>query len=243
MTQVEKFLHRGDTKLWTVRQGDGIPAIFLNGGPGCDDYLQDVAAMIDDLCQVVRFEPRGCGRSSWDGHYDLSTAVADIDFVRREYGFEKVLLLGHSWGPDLGLAYLLRYPRHVLGLIGIAGGRIVNDRDWHKTYHDNEAVSGENSNGEFHADPRVNILGNETYKEFIRQQNLLLDIAGIECPVTYINAGEDIRPDWPTRQLAALIPKGQYIEIPGAKHYIWLSHARELAHLLRSAIGNLDIND
>ena len=236
---MEKFLLRGEIKLWTIRQGNGTPAIFLNGGPGCDDYLQDVTGMIDDMCQVVRFEPRGCGRSSWDGHYDLSTTVDDIEFIRQEYGFKKILLLGHSWGPDLALAYLLQYPQNVLGIIGIAGGRIVDDRDWHKTYHDNKTSVGEISNEEFNADPQVNIMGNATYKEFIRRPSLLADIGRIECPVTYINAEKDIRPNWPTRQLAAVIPKGRYLEIPGASHYIWLTHARELASLLRSTIEEL----
>ena len=195
--------------------------------------------MIDDVCQVIRFEPRGCGRSSRDGHYDLSTTVEDIEFIRREYGFKKILLLGHSWGPDLGLAYLLQHPQNVLGLIGIAGGRIVDDQDWHKTYHDNKSRVGEISKEEFNADPLVNTMGNATYKEFIMRPSLLADVGSIECPVTYINAEKDIRPNWPTRQLAALIPKGQYLEIPGATHYIWLTHARELAILLRSTVEEL----
>ena len=36
--------------------------LMFNGGPGCDDYLGLVAEMIDDMCRVIRFEPRGCGR-------------------------------------------------------------------------------------------------------------------------------------------------------------------------------------
>ena len=48
---------------------------MFNGGPGCDDYLGPVAEMIDDLCQVIRFEPRGCGRSDWDGNYDIDTTL------------------------------------------------------------------------------------------------------------------------------------------------------------------------
>lgn len=234
-----KILTRADTRIWTILQGSGIPTIFLNGGPGCDDYLQDVAGMIDDLCRVVRFEPRGCGRSSWDRQYDLSTTVDDIEFVRCEYGFGKILLLGHSWGPDLGLAYLLRYPQNVVGLVGLAGGRIVDDRRWHEIYQANRTRIGELSDQEFKADPDVNVVGNATYKKFIRRPSLLHDISRIDCPVTYINAGNDIRPNWPTRQLAALIPKGRYVEIPDATHYIWLTHAAELGQILRSTIGEM----
>ncbi len=37
------------------------------------DYLGPVAAMVDDLVQVYRFHPRGCGSSSVSPPYDLQT--------------------------------------------------------------------------------------------------------------------------------------------------------------------------
>ncbi len=52
----------------------------------------------------------------------------------------------------------------------------------------------------------------------------------------FINAAEDIRPNWPTQQLAALISNAHYVEIPGAAHTVWLTHAPELQHELRQAI-------
>lgn len=236
---LEKFLKQNQTRLWTITRGAGIPTIFLNGGPGCSDYLGEVSAMIEAICQVVRFEQRGCGRSSWDGHYDLDTTIEDIEFIREQFGFKQVLILGHSWGPDLGLAYLLKYPHRVSGLIGVAGGRIVNDRDWHAAYHAGIENEDAASGFEFHADPEVNRIGNTTYKEFIRQPNLLAGIRDITCPVTYIGAGKDIRPTWPAKQLAALIRNGDYKEIPQATHYIWTTHARELSEMLNSTIRGM----
>ena len=236
---MERFLTNNQTRLWTISEGNGTATIFLNGGPGCDDYLGQVSSMIEDICEVVRFEPRGCGRSIWDRHYDLATNIEDIEFIRKQYGFEQVLLVGHSWGPDLGLAYLLKYPGRVLGLIGLAGGRIVNDRDWHAAYHAGRDAEHASSRFEFHADPEVNFIGNATYKEFIKQPSLLKDIVKISCPVTYIGAGNDIRPNWPARQLAALIKNGNYKEIPEASHYIWNTHAQELSEILRATIREI----
>ena len=103
---------------------------MFNGGPSCDDYLAPVAEMIDDLCLVIRFEPRGCGRSDWDGNYDIDTLVVDAEAVRREYGVERCIVAGHSFGPNAALAYALRYSSRVMGLIGIAGGSVLNDRTW-----------------------------------------------------------------------------------------------------------------
>lgn len=143
MIDGENFVMSGRTRLWSTVSGKGTPILFFNGGPGCDDYLEPVARLINDVCQVVRFEPRGCGRSDWDDNYDLDTLLEDAEVLRKAYGFERCLLLGHSFGPDVALAYALRYPARTIGIIGIAGGRIVNDREWHETYRSRLTSVGE----------------------------------------------------------------------------------------------------
>ena len=59
----ETFIKVGGLRLWTIVQGRGVPVVLCSGGPGCCDYLSPIAGMLDDLCQVVRFDRRGCGRS------------------------------------------------------------------------------------------------------------------------------------------------------------------------------------
>jgi proline iminopeptidase len=58
----EAFVDNDGVRLWTVSQGVGHPVMPCNGGAGCCDYLEPVAAMIDDLAKVIRFEQRGCGK-------------------------------------------------------------------------------------------------------------------------------------------------------------------------------------
>ena len=58
------YVMSGTAQIWSVVSGRGTPLLMFNGGPGCDDYLGPVAEMIDDLCRVIRFEPRGCGATS-----------------------------------------------------------------------------------------------------------------------------------------------------------------------------------
>ena len=119
----EHYIRATEAKLWTTASGNGVSAIMFNGGPGCDDYLAPVARLIDHRCRVIRFEPRGCGRSDWDGRYDLATLLADTECIRQAYGVERWLLLGHSHGPNLALAYALKHPARTIGIIGIAGGK------------------------------------------------------------------------------------------------------------------------
>ncbi len=235
---MERIVKNGSANIWTTCNGSGVPFILCNGGPGCDDYLSPVSAMVEDICQVVRFEPRGCGRSSYDGNYDLQTTIEDVECIRSEYGFERIIIGGHSAGPDVALAYTIRYPGAVMGIVGISGGRIVNDRDWIRVYRKNLEEIGESYGGkEFIADLEVNKIGNKSWKEYIQGAELLRDLAHLEVPSIFICAENDIRPSWPTRQLANLIPKGEFHQVNGAAHCIWLTHYEELQKLLRQSIA------
>ncbi|WP_052710912.1 alpha/beta fold hydrolase [Pseudofrankia sp. DC12] len=51
------------TRLWTEVSGGGPPVVLGHGGPGLWDYLAPVAALLDDVFTVIRFDQRGCGRS------------------------------------------------------------------------------------------------------------------------------------------------------------------------------------
>lgn len=240
MPSEEKLLNNHGIRLWSVCSGKGTPLLMCNGGPGCDDYLEPVAAMLEDICTIVRFEPRGCGRSDYDGRYDLDTTVADIEFVRKAYGFSKVIVFGHSAGAGLALVYALRYTNSTIGIIGVAGGRMfVDNRQWSATYHENRERYGEDCGKSFKSHPDVNKIGNESWQAFIKTPTLLRDMSDMNIPAVFINAENDIRPNWPTVQIAHLLKQGKYIEIPAAGHYIWLTHPDELCRELRSAVKML----
>ena len=160
--------------------------------------------------------------------------------VRRAYGVEGCIVGGHSFGPSLALAYALQYPDNVIGLIVIAGGKVVSDRTWSVAYRRNIAAVGEDLGGVvFTADQEVNKEGNRTWREYIKHPTCFRRIADIQIPATFINGFEDIRPSWPTRQLAALMPYGRYVEIAGAAHTVWPTHAAELRAALREAIAHI----
>ena len=239
----ENYIYSAATKLWTTASGLGVPLIVFNGGPGCDDYLEPVARLIDNRCRVVRFEPRGCGRSDWDGQYDLDTLLADTERIREAYGVERWVLLGHSHGPNVALAYAIKHPERTIGIIGIAGGKVVNDRAWSEIYHARKDVPGEPTGGIiFKADPEVNPQGNASWRSYCQRPEMFRNLAYLQVPAVFINATDDIRPNWPTEQLAQLLPNGKYVEITSATHMIWLTHAEELRaeldHALEQILGS-----
>jgi proline iminopeptidase len=88
--------------------------------------------------RAIRWDQRGCGRSERRGPYSLARTVRDLEAVRRHYGFERVAVLGHSWGAQLALRYALDYPTRVSKLVYVSGTEL--GWDWHRQYKRNFAA-------------------------------------------------------------------------------------------------------
>lgn len=130
----EYFLQVNGATLWVWEQGSGLQLVLISGGPGCYNYLEPVAALINDAVHTICFDPRGCGRSSLTPPYDLETAITDLDSLRKILGIEEWVVLGHSWGADVALAYALTYPTCTRGIIYLCGRGLQNDNDWKDAY-------------------------------------------------------------------------------------------------------------
>lgn len=175
------------TTLWISDRGEGPPIVLCNGGPGNADYLEPVAAMIEDRHRVIRWEPRGCGRSHSDGRYDLKTTLDDLDAIREELGIERWVVGGHSHGAFLALTYALDYPDRAEGIIYISGAGIQNDRSWSEAYHKGREEDRELKLAEdFPPNMDVNRIGNATAKEYCRAPAMLRRIAGLAVPMVAI---------------------------------------------------------
>lgn len=238
---VEKYITVEQGEIWTEKRGRGVPVILISGGPGSCNYLEPISCLIEDACEVIMFDPKGCGRSTSNGNgYDIESALQDLERIREEYGHAEWIVVGHSWGADLGLAYLLLFPQSVLGYVSISGTGIQNDRDWKETYNRERAEKDE-MKPDFHyeANKIVHRSLINSWRSFIKKPLLLKDISEIKVPSLFIYAENDIRPAWPIMQISNLITNSRYIEIKGAEHYIWLSNKNELSDILTDFIKNL----
>ena len=99
-----------------------LPLLVVSGGPGCaHDYLEDLASLADESGRpVVFYDQLGCGRSD---HPDdpalwvMDTFVEEVAAVREALGLDRVHLLGHSWGSQVALEYVLGRPAGLVGLV------------------------------------------------------------------------------------------------------------------------------
>ncbi|NEW85775.1 MULTISPECIES: prolyl aminopeptidase [Rhodopseudomonas] len=101
-------------------RADGIPAVYLHGGPGSGCQVDHRRLFDPQRFHAVLFDQRGAGRSRPKGGRDANTLphlIADMEAIRSHYGFERWLVVGGSWGATLALAYAEAHPERVSGLV------------------------------------------------------------------------------------------------------------------------------
>lgn len=162
-------------------------------------------------------DPRGVAGSG-GGPHDMSQAVADLEAIRRGLGIERWIVLGHSWGCDLGCRYALEHPERVRGLVGMCGHGFHNDRGWSAVY---KAGKASEVPIPIDYDADVHDVLWASFKEWIRTPDLWRQLADSSVPMRFVAAGDDIRPSWPIEQMAALVPRGSFRTVPGVIHDFW----------------------
>ena len=103
-----------------VGNPDGVPVIFLHGGPGAGLSPQHRRFFDPAHYRVILFDQRGAGKSLPVGECRNNTTqllVADIEKLRVLFGVEQWLVFGGSWGSTLALAYGQAHPERCLGFV------------------------------------------------------------------------------------------------------------------------------
>jgi len=113
---------------------DGVPVIFLHGGPGGGTNGLHRRFFDPDHYRIILFDQRGCGRSKPFANITDNTTghlVDDIETLRRHLQIESWIVFGGSWGSTLAIAYGLAHPAHCLAFVirGIFLGR-AKELDW-----------------------------------------------------------------------------------------------------------------
>eukprot|EP01133_Synstelium_polycarpum_P005566 gene5566-6421_t len=99
---------------------DGIPVLFLHGGPGAGLSPQHRRFFDPLRYRVILFDQRGAGKSTPLGEWRNNTTqllIADIERLRAQFGIDQWLVFGGSWGSTLALAYGQAHPAACLGFV------------------------------------------------------------------------------------------------------------------------------
>ncbi|MEI9924723.1 MAG: prolyl aminopeptidase [Bradyrhizobium sp.] len=104
----------------TVGRTDGIPAIYLHGGPGSGCQPDHRRLFDPERLHAVLFDQRGAGRSRPKGGREANTTshlIADMETIREKFGISRWMVVGGSWGATLALAYAEAHPDRVTGIV------------------------------------------------------------------------------------------------------------------------------
>lgn len=118
----------GGQKLYWEQWGapDGLPALYLHGGPGGGLGRSGYRHQFDlERVRVIGFDQRGCGRSiphasNPSTKLDRNTTadlIRDIEALREARGVDRWIINGVSWGSTLALAYAQEHPERVIGIV------------------------------------------------------------------------------------------------------------------------------
>ncbi|MFW6046884.1 MAG: alpha/beta fold hydrolase, partial [Candidatus Woesearchaeota archaeon] len=110
------------------------------------------------------------------------------------------------------------------GVIYISGMGMQNNSDWAEEFNANSQKLDE---PEFSLPEDLNInydvlnKGLRSFNEYIKKPMLFKDISMLDLPVLIIYGADDIRPMWPAKQLANLLPHCMFKLFERTAHFIW----------------------
>jgi proline iminopeptidase len=162
----------------------------------------------------------------------MARAVEDLEDVRQAAGVASWVVLGHSWGSDLAVRYALEHPDRVAAVVGIAGHGLHKDRSWSEAYHarrhTEDAIRIDWSR-------EVHAAMSESFLEWIHEPGLLRSLADSPVRMRFIAAAKDIRPNWPLRQLAQLVPAGSFEVVAEVDHNFWTTDPERWTEVVTEA--------
>ena len=123
----------GGLAQWiTIRGVDASNPVllWLHGGPGSPQmpFAHALDRRLEEAFVVVHWDQRGAGKSN-HGAFDESTmrlerflgdALELIEHLRVRLGRERVVLLGHSWGTQLGIELVAAHPELIDAYLGVS---------------------------------------------------------------------------------------------------------------------------
>lgn len=115
-----KYYTVNGAKLWTVSFGKGDPLFFIAGGPGGTHYGLRSFDSLSTTNTLVYYDGVGRGKSDTAKNvsdYTLERDIEDLEGLRKAMGFDKINILGHSYGGLVAQGYAIKYPNQVKHLI------------------------------------------------------------------------------------------------------------------------------
>jgi 3-oxoadipate enol-lactonase len=241
--------------LYYTEHGTGVPAIFLHGFPFNHTIWEPLVPLLSSQARMILPDMRGFGQSPvTDDVYTMRLQADDILRLMDRLEIEKAVLVGHSMGGYVSLAFAQAYPNRLLGLGLVAtqaaadpperrqtryktaesvnhkGARVVASDMVRTMTHKQELI--EPISQLILEAPPVGIVG--ALKGMAERSDLTGDLSNITVPaVVLIGDSDQLLPRDQVDMLAQMLPKGWLVEIQNSGHMLMMEEPLAVADPLR----------
>ena len=119
-----KFVTAGGVRVHYVRHGDGPPVVYVHGAKGSVyDFVLSIGDRLAERYTAVAFDRPGSGfsgRAAQDGGSPQAQAAV-LRAAAAALGLERPVLVGHSLGAAVALAWALDAPAEVAAVVTLGG--------------------------------------------------------------------------------------------------------------------------
>jgi len=237
------------------RRGKGTPLVLLHGYP-LDHHLWDeVVPLLQDQFDVILPDLRGFGGSSTvDSFYTMEDIASDIAGLLDFLGIPKAIIVGHSMGGYVALAFARLYPERVAGLC-LVSSQVLADtpakrEDRFKTAAEvadkGIATVVEAMTPKFTSDTRLQEFARNSMEQqqpaayigALKAMGERVDstpfLSRMDYPVVIVHGDADnLIPIDRAREVKAALPSAYLVEISGAGHMPMMEVPEKTAEALR----------
>lgn len=238
-----------------TRRGKGTPLLLVHGFPLDSSSWDEMIPLLENKFDIISPDLRGFGQSSTiESSYTISDMADDLIALLEHLAIKKVVIAGHSMGGYIALAIAKKYPDRVSGLALISSQAVGDSAERKEGRYKTAADVAEKGGGivveamtpKLSADMRVQelvrgliekqskagIIG--ALKAMAEREDLISILSSFSFPITVIHGDVDVLiPIDRAKEMKAVVPSAEYVEIKGAGHMPMMEFAQETANALR----------
>ena len=131
------FTSADDIRLYYRIMGRGEDTlVIVHGGPGMDsEYMIADFEPLAEKFRLLFYDQRGGGRSTLPedtSRLHMADHITDLEALRQHFGFEKLNIVAHSFGPALAASYAMTHPGRVERMVFLGPIPPMRENFWER---------------------------------------------------------------------------------------------------------------
>jgi pimeloyl-ACP methyl ester carboxylesterase len=229
-------------------------AFVAGSGQDHSAWINQLTALEQDF-NCIGIDLPGHGESAGKGEQSIDAYVEWVKAILEVFSVKKPFLVGHSLGGAICLAFALKYPESISGIVPLGSGMkmpvnpmifdmLKNDPDTLAATTWKWSVSKKNRErlAPYFAARQANRNPDVMYGDFqaCDRFDITEAVSRISVPILLICGADDkMTPLSLTEQLRDLIPRAQMVVVPDAGHLVMIEDVEAFNRALKMFVNDL----